>query len=911
MQRTARLTRAASAVAVITLAAMLIVQNADAGAETVVIVDSTANTDDGSCDPAPGGCTLREAILLVNDGDADRIRFDLTAFSPDTPGVIDLCGDTGEGALPELTRSVVIDGVEAAVVLNGGGDGCQEPAVTGILVEPENDGLDFQLLGGNTFRIEHLACSMSTSPSGGVVVRPAGLVSLPAIAAVDISDVSVEDVCGPGISIEASSLASMSVTDSAVSSTEGRGIAVSVDPCLGPTQCALQGSDLLIMGNQIHGGVSYPNCCSPRAGVSIAYEGALVSSIDTNISGNDIVDGTGNAVEFAFLGCGTAGAVNLHIDDNNTLSGGEFDGAEVSVIDDGCPAIAAEAGSAGFSIDVSVSDNGVIESRTIGGEGGQGVDISILTCCETVDNSATVNVDNNGPITSYFDGVEVDAIVCCGDGNLADISVSGNGDIIGGGDEGVDIVGVAGSENPLISGVAGGPTTANDNTCSIEVNGNGRIDGVGDVAGSPYGVWSECFAGARGLESAGVSNLSVVSVSDNEEIEGELDGIITIQHAGPGHGDPADNLTSTTIERNGLITSDRFDGIQFELDSTALSYIDVTENTISGNPEDGIEIRAGGLFQDADAGVKSVIAHNVISGNGDDGIDLRSISGINVGPGNEIFGNGSDAGGAGIQIDWCLAYMDWASGSSKAPVNQNRITRNSIYNNVGLGIDLIGWDGDRDCEQAEPGVVGCIPFPETGIVSNDCIASPVLTGAADGKLSGTACGGCLIEVYRADGDSSGYGEGAEYLVSGAANAQGDFSLVLCGLDEPGLVTATATDGKNTSEFAANVAAEATELCAPETPTPTATLASPTVTNTPAPPTPTPGPEKLCGDTNESGGVDAIDASLILQLTAGFVASLPNGQSADVNGDGSITSVDASLVLQVTAGLIEVEALSCT
>jgi len=79
----------------------------------------------------------------------------------------------------------------------------------------------------------------------------------------------------------------------------------------------------------------------------------------------------------------------------------------------------------------------------------------------------------------------------------------------------------------------------------------------------------------------------------------------------------------------------------------------------------------------------------------------------------------------------------------------------------------------------------------------------------------------------------------------------------------------------------------------------------TATRTPTgtPPAPPPGC-LLIGDANGDGNVNAIDASLILQRSAGLIGTLPCPAQADVNGDGNVNAIDASLDLQYTAGLID-------
>ena len=58
-----------------------------------------------------------------------------------------------------------------------------------------------------------------------------------------------------------------------------------------------------------------------------------------------------------------------------------------------------------------------------------------------------------------------------------------------------------------------------------------------------------------------------------------------------------------------------------------------------------------------------------------------------------------------------------------------------------------------------------------------------------------------------------------------------------------------------------------------------------------------------GDANCDSRVDSIDASVILQYSAGLTSTLACGDKADVSGDGNTNSVDAALILQFDASLL--------
>jgi len=130
---------------------------------------------------------------------------------------------------------------------------------------------------------------------------------------------------------------------------------------------------------------------------------------------------------------------------------------------------------------------------------------------------------------------------------------------------------------------------------------------------------------------------------------------------------------------------------------------------------------------------------------------------------------------------------------SDAGTDGNTITRNSIFANGGLGIDL-------DPTGVTPNDAG---DGDSG--PNQQLNFPVLSSATRTSVRGTACSGCRVEVFVADPDPSGFGEGRTFLAAGVADASGDFTVAISGVSAGQTVTATATDGQgNTSEFAKRV-----------------------------------------------------------------------------------------------------------
>ncbi len=178
--------------------------------------------------------------------------------------------------------------------------------------------------------------------------------------------------------------------------------------------------------------------------------------------------------------------------------------------------------------------------------------------------------------------------------------------------------------------------------------------------------------------------------------------------------------------------------------------LDATGTTCLAQPYHGIAL--GG--RDSVIGGDTAAHGNRICGAEHHGISISN--GGNLVAHNEVYGHGED----GIRVSGPAALS-------------NTLTRNSIYDNGGLGIHLV--DG------------GNMELPAPIILSYNL---------ATGTASGTACANCTIELF-----SDGHGEGRWFEASTMASAGGEWSISK-GTSFAGLeVSATATDpAGNTSEF---------------------------------------------------------------------------------------------------------------
>jgi CSLREA domain-containing protein len=219
----------------------------------------------------------------------------------------------------------------------------------------------------------------------------------------------------------------------------------------------------------------------------------------------------------------------------------------------------------------------------------------------------------------------------------------------------------------------------------------------------------------------------------------------------------------------------------------------VISNLISGNIEGGIVL---GVY-----GPRNRVVGNRIGTDASGRAAIPNGEGITIGSGYNTVGGDADEERNEILYNWRWGLA--ARGES------NLIAGNVIASNGGAGVSLLdrGWvpiarlNQIRRNEIYDNGRLGIEIDP--GV--NDDIPMPVLTSVTTTRVEGSACPGCLVEVFLAAPDPSNYGEGRELLAEDVAGADGAFTAWPVGVDRCDPITATATDASgNTSEFSENV-----------------------------------------------------------------------------------------------------------
>lgn len=323
-------------------------------------------------------------------------------------------------------------------------------------------------------------------------------------------------------------------------------------------------------------------------------------------------------------------------------------------------------------------------------------------------------------------------------------------------------------------------------------------------------VWGN-YIGTNITGDAALSNLNGVEVNGDFNFIGGANAgegnLISGNHGqalfiGGDHNTAFGNLIGT--DESGMTTLPNFTGINVFGEENNIGGSGPGEgNVISGNevgiwfpqPANNNRVLGNliGTSIDGSSPISNTYGIKILWGAHD-----NAIGGLHPNEGNLIAFNAAE----GIQIGYD-AYENPVLGNTIHTNNigiwvytdaiRNNISRNSIYGNIGLGIDLetIGVNPN------DPG--------DADIGANALLNYPEITSAGTTNVSGTACAGCLVELFISDQDPSGNGEGKTYIDSATADASGNFAIpVFFPIVSCTRVTATATDSSgNTSEFSEN------------------------------------------------------------------------------------------------------------
>ncbi len=355
-----------------------------------------------------------------------------------------------------------------------------------------------------------------------------------------------------------------------------------------------------------------------------------------------------------------------------------------------------------------------------------------------------------------------------------------------------------------------------ENFIGVEASGTSAVGNGGDgiflveVFNAQIGGVS---TGARNVISGNEGRGVTLVRSSTNKIQGNYIGTDAAGRQALGNGgagvhlelNSPNNLIGGTLEGAGnVISGNRGSGIFIGSSASGTQIfgnrvgVDATGRAALGNGADGILISGGGSNQ---IGGSESAMRNQIGGNAGDGVKiLNSVD-------NRLVGNaiGTDAGGT-------IPLPNGGSGvfilSTEGSASQNAVLQNVIAYNQGAGVRILGsGTGNRLSQNSifqngnlgiDRGGQGVIP-QITSITENGGGAVTVR-----GVFPAVAPAGAVIEVYLADPDPSGRGEGKVFLGSTRADDQGNFTLALSGRSRGEPITCTATDFRgDTSEFSEN------------------------------------------------------------------------------------------------------------
>ncbi|HVE47940.1 MAG TPA: right-handed parallel beta-helix repeat-containing protein [Acidimicrobiales bacterium] len=224
-----------------------------------------------------------------------------------------------------------------------------------------------------------------------------------------------------------------------------------------------------------------------------------------------------------------------------------------------------------------------------------------------------------------------------------------------------------------------------------------------------------------------------------------------------------------------VVAGNRIGGQVFRTESAFASGTGVVVGGRANRVEDNVMVGGAGAGVRLVGGTDNEVVGNFI------GLERDGTAAANQGP-----GLAADLGASGDEARANTIAHNVGAGVQMGPLVPAplELTRNSIFANGGVGIDLSGVP--TSCDEGLP------PAPKLNQV--DSVA---------GTASGAACPGSRVEVFGAAPDPSGAGEGKNFLAAATAGPDGGFSVSGLTLRGEEALTATATRTGATSAFAPN------------------------------------------------------------------------------------------------------------
>jgi CSLREA domain-containing protein len=684
--------------------------------------------------------SLREAINCANsDPDFSAITFNIPGDGPHTIQV----GLTGFGALPEIFFPVSIDGYT-----QGDSTGtATDDATPNSLAQGNNAVLKIELDGTNAGGgANGLFITAGASIVRGLVINRFGSDGIRL-------DNNIEIGGGDGNLIEGNFIGTeVDGGSDAGNDDDGIDVRTANNTIGGPTAAARN----LISGNGDYGGDSDGiHLFGPRS------SGTLIQNnyVGTDADGTEFLGNQDDGIDADSSSNNTirGNLVSGNLDDGIELDGGgdfeygggcEFDGDYGGAPDCDYGGFALGTNAAGNLIVGNFVGTDVTGTQSIGNDS----DGIVIQGADNNTIGGTTAADRNIISGNFDDGIDIEY-----GGN--DYGGSGRANLIIGNRIGTDVTGTLPLGN-LGDGVNIDDTA--DNTIG------GTAAGAGNLISANFdGVFIE-YGGATGNLVQG--NLIGTDVTGTQDLGNEDDGVDL------DNGANNNTIGGTTPGARNVISNNGENGVTIE---------DADQNLVQGNRigtnaagtaalpnkgNAGVNIIADSVFNTI--GGSALGAGNLISGNAGHGVLIEYGGDANLIEGNLIGtqANGTSALGnnnSNVHVERSfdnriigntIAFStEEDTGISVQDSSGIEMRRNSIFQNVGLGIDL-NDDGVslNDLGDIDGEANGTLNFPilETATISGGNLT---ITGFARPNVE--------IELFIADPDPTGFGEGKSFLVT--------------------------------------------------------------------------------------------------------------------------------------------------